>query len=137
MVGITVSKFDKGSNSFAEQVLYSATQGQSTIMAVLDIGVYVVSVQTVSSTEAKFGKIGYKKRTLVSDPCFRAFYTYDIISINERDWQSSTNAFTSMTETVDDLKDLQAFETCVFDKVPAKMPVASFDKQYTLRMKQD
>ena len=122
-------------------MLYSATQGQSTIFTILEIGVYVVSVQTVSSTQAKYGKIGYKQRTLVSDPCFRASYTYDIISINGIDFakfQSFGNeplSTISMMETNDDLKDLEAFETCVHDKVPSKTPVGAFDKQYTLRLK--
>jgi len=67
-------------------------------------------VQTVSSTEAKYGKIGYKQRTLVSDPCFRASYTYEIISINEDDLEldpfTDQKMLMSMMETNDDLKDL-------------------------------
>lgn len=58
VVALVLSRYDRDSNSFAEIAIYSFMEDQSTILKVIEQGVYVVSVQPIASTKEKFTTIG-------------------------------------------------------------------------------
>lgn len=64
-------------------------ENQSTILKVIDSGIYVVSIQPIASTRQKFAYLGSQKQ-IMQEACFIADYTYLIETLSVNDSSSSS-----------------------------------------------
>lgn len=148
VVAVVLSQYDRDYSSFTEIGLYSISDSQTTVLQIVERGTYVISIQSIVSTSAKFGQLGISKQQMTHTPllstnCFRGVYTYMAASINEHDSVSSIG-FNNMSkanrvrvmETVDDLRNLREFETCHHSEMPQHFPISDegFERQYAFRI---
>ena len=85
-VALVLSLYDKDQHSFTEVDLFTLSDQQSTIITVLQGGMYTISIQPIASSENKFGKLGFKTtNNNFGSGCFKARYTYTLDSLNGND----------------------------------------------------
>jgi len=53
------------------------------ILEVLQAGTYMVSIQPISSTKIKFGRLGGHVKKSHTNPCFEASYSYLIDTVKQ------------------------------------------------------
>ena len=159
---MVLSKYDSDSLTFAEHTLYEVQDGQSLLTAIIEEGTYVVSIQSLTSTEDKFLHSGLGKTQQISalklyhKPCIHMHYNYFVTTMNPNDVRvlklgfidflsslfSGENMFkgdegqSSYDKSLtDDIREL-GNSHCQFDPMPRSFPnqPEGFDKTFTLKV---
>lgn len=126
VVALVLSQYDKDYSTFTEIGLYEVSDSATTVFQIVERGTYAISIQSIVSTKAKFGQVGFNRDKIRTTPmlssyCFRGVYTYMVASINEHD--GSMSGFVAynfmdkanrvrVMETLDDVRNLREFATC-------------------------
>ena len=91
-IGITLNKYDQDSLLFTQSHIYEVQDGTSYLMAIIEEGTYVLSIQSLVSTKTKIEKRGLGKTIQTSEKylfsqCTNIHYSYLITSLTKGDSQ--------------------------------------------------